>query len=242
MIRVSTRRDSEAADPLDRQVLDRPQQLRLRRRRQVRHLVEKQRALVRVLELAAPPAHAGRRPLLDPEQLRLEQRLDDRGAVDGNEGPLAPPAQLVNLPRHELLAGARFAFDEHREIGRGHALDAVAHGANREARSDERRRAVHAVPAGQAAPLRAFDLEDERGDVRRRVEELARPAVEHARRLEHGLDTRAMMRHAARHVEASSRRLRRARSGSSQSVMDRACTSARKHLLESLRARKSCLS
>ncbi len=191
MIRVSTRREPNPPTRSTDEILNRPQQLRLRRRRQVRHFVEKQRSLVRVLELAAPPADAGRRPLLDPEQLRLEQRLDDGGAVDGDERALVPAAQLVNLSRDELLAGARFALDEHGEIGRGHALDAVAHGANREARSDEGRRAVRAVAARQAAPLRAFNLEEQRGDVRRRVEELTRPAVEHPRRLEHGFQIRA---------------------------------------------------
>jgi len=33
------------------------------------------------------PAHAGRRPVLDAEQFGLEQRLDERGAVDRHEGP-----------------------------------------------------------------------------------------------------------------------------------------------------------
>ena len=42
-----------AADPLDGQILNRPQQLGLRRQRQVRHFVQKQRAAVGVLELSA---------------------------------------------------------------------------------------------------------------------------------------------------------------------------------------------
>ena len=157
---------------------------------------------MRVLELAAPPADARRGPVLDSEQLRLEQGLDDGRAVDGDEGPFVTPAELVNLTGDELLAGARLALDQHREIGGGHALDAVAHDADPEARSDEGRGTVHAVATGQAAPLRPLDLEDERSDVRRRIEKLARPAVEHARRLEHGFETRAMMWDATRHVEA----------------------------------------
>ena len=132
----------EPADPLDRQILNRPQQLRLRRRREVRDLVEEQRPLVRVLELSTPPTHAGRRPLLDPEQLRFEQRLDDRRTVDGDERPLVPPTELVNLAGDELFARAALALDEHSEIGRGHTLDPVAHGPDREARSDQGRRAV----------------------------------------------------------------------------------------------------
>ena len=114
MIRMSTTRDAGAADALDRQLLDRAQQLRLRRRRQVRHLVEEQRAAVRVLELAAPAAHAGGGALLDAEQLGLEQRLDDRRAVDGDERPVAAPAQVVNLARDQFLAGAALPFDQAR--------------------------------------------------------------------------------------------------------------------------------
>ena len=45
--------------------------------------------VVRVLELAAPAAHAGRGALLDAEQLGLQQRFDDRRAVHGDEGPVA---------------------------------------------------------------------------------------------------------------------------------------------------------
>ena len=76
-MRVLTRLRAGAADPLDGQVLDHAQQLGLRRERQVGHLVEEQRAAVRVLELAAPAAHAGRGALLDAEELGFEQRLDD---------------------------------------------------------------------------------------------------------------------------------------------------------------------
>ena len=115
-----------AADALDGQVLHRAQQLGLRRERQVRHFVEEQRAHVGVLELAAAAAHAGRRAILDAEELGFEQRLDHRRAVDGHERSAAPAAQLVNLTRHQLLARAALAFDEHGEIGGGDALDALA--------------------------------------------------------------------------------------------------------------------
>ena len=61
-----------------------------------------------MLELAAPPPYAGCRALLDAKQLRLEQGLDYSRAVDGDERASATPAQLVHLPRNELLAGAAF--------------------------------------------------------------------------------------------------------------------------------------
>ena len=73
------------ADALDREILDGAQQLRLCRRGEIGDLVEEQRAFMRVLELAAAAANAGGRALLDAEQLRLEQCLDDRRAVDRDE-------------------------------------------------------------------------------------------------------------------------------------------------------------
>src|SRR5438045_4901040 len=90
-----------SANTLDRHLLDRPQQLRLRGERQVRDLVQEQRAALGMLELSEPPAHTGCRPFLDAEQLGLEQRLDERRAVDGDERSGTPPADFVNLPRHE---------------------------------------------------------------------------------------------------------------------------------------------
>ena len=115
-----------AADALDREILDGPQQLGLRRQRQVGHFVEEQRAAVGVLELAAAAADAGGRALFDAEQLGLEQRLDQRRAVDGDERPVAAPAQLVDLARDQLLADAALAFQQHREIGGRHSLDRSA--------------------------------------------------------------------------------------------------------------------
>jgi hypothetical protein len=100
------------ADTLDRHFLDGAQQLGLRRRGEIRDLVEKQRAAMRVLEFAAPRSHARRDAILDPEQLRLEQRLDDRRAVDRDEGTLAARGQIVNLLRDELLPYAALPFDQ----------------------------------------------------------------------------------------------------------------------------------
>ena len=125
-----------AADPFDRQVLKRAQQLRLRRERQVGDLVEKQRAAVCAFELSAAPAHAGRRPVLDAEELGLEQRLDNRRAIDRHERPAPARADFVNLPRDQLLAGAALAVDERDEVRCRHSLDAIAHGLHDRTRSD----------------------------------------------------------------------------------------------------------
>ena len=71
-----------AAHALDRHILNGPQQFRLRGERQIGCLVEKQRAAVGVLELAASAADAGRCAVLDSEELRLEYRLDHSRTAD----------------------------------------------------------------------------------------------------------------------------------------------------------------
>src|SRR5205823_13508663 len=50
------------------------------------------------------------------EELRLEQRVGDAGAVDRHERSLAPAAAAVNQPRDDLLADARLARDQHLRV------------------------------------------------------------------------------------------------------------------------------
>ena len=100
--RVEIARDV-APDPFHRHLLNHTQQLRLGRQRQVCDLIEEQRPAVRELELAGATAYAGCRTVLDPEELRLEQRLDERGAVDRDERPLGARTLLVDGPGDEFL-------------------------------------------------------------------------------------------------------------------------------------------
>ncbi len=110
-----------AAHSFDGQILDGAQQLGLRRQRKVRDLVEEQGAAVGVLELAAPAFHAGRGPFFDAEELRLEQRVDQRRAVDRHERAISPTTELVNLTRDKLLPDPTLSLErpvaEHRNIG-----------------------------------------------------------------------------------------------------------------------------
>ena len=86
MMRTSTRVDLVGAERLDRPLLQHAQQLGLRRQRHLGDLVEQQRAAVGRLEAAvAALDRAGERAALVAEQLRLEQRLRERRAVDGDE-------------------------------------------------------------------------------------------------------------------------------------------------------------
>ena len=50
--------------------------------------------------------------LLVPEQLRLEQLVQQRGAVDGQKRLIAPLADPVHVARGQLLAAAALALDE----------------------------------------------------------------------------------------------------------------------------------
>ena len=86
MMRTSTRVDLVRAERLDGPLLQHAQQLGLGRQRDLGDLVEQQRAAVGRLEAAvAALDRAGERAALVAEQLGLEQRLGERGAVDRDE-------------------------------------------------------------------------------------------------------------------------------------------------------------
>ena len=72
-------------------------------------------------------AGAGERALLVAEQLRLEQRLGNRRAVDGHERTVGARAQRVQRAGEQLLAGAALAFEEHGRVGGGRAVQLLRH-------------------------------------------------------------------------------------------------------------------
>ena len=61
---------------------------------------------------------AGEGALLVAEELGLDQVARDRRHVDGDEGPLPALAVIVQRARDEFLAGAGFAGDHDRQVGR----------------------------------------------------------------------------------------------------------------------------
>ena len=127
-----------APDPLERALLQDAQELDLRPHRDLADLVEEQRAAVRLLE--APDAAlvgAGERALLVPEQLALEERLGERGAVQRDERLLGARAERVDRAGELPLAGAALAGDEDRRPrARDLARDAIDL-LHRGARADE---------------------------------------------------------------------------------------------------------
>src|SRR5256885_6101028 len=128
-----------AAEALELALLEHAQDLGLGHRREVGALVEEERAPAGQLEAALlPPRRAGERALLVAEQLRLEQRLGQRGAVDRDERAAAPRRARVDRAGDELLAGAALALDEHRRGAAGDLLEERHHPAERGARADDR--------------------------------------------------------------------------------------------------------
>ena len=71
--------------------------------------------------------YTGGRPVFDAEELGLEQRLNERRAIDRHERSATARADLVNLPGDQLLADTAFAVYERDEVRDCHTLDALAH-------------------------------------------------------------------------------------------------------------------
>jgi hypothetical protein len=148
-----------------------------------------------------PPAAAGERPAPVPEQLALEQRLGERGAVDGQERPLGARPRAMDAARHQLLAGAGLAFDEHRDRRRRRALHECEHRRHRGRAPDDVGKAHPADQiATQGADLRPQALlgrlqagvelgvlERHRDAARQRLEEGQVGVVERARVAVHHL-------------------------------------------------------
>src|SRR5256886_13194337 len=128
-----------AAEALELALLEHAQDLGLGHGREAGDLVEEERAPVGQLEAALlPPRRAGERALLVAEQLRLEQRLGERGAVDRDERAAAPRRARVDGAGDELLAGAALALDEHRGGAARDLLEERHHPAEGGARADDR--------------------------------------------------------------------------------------------------------
>ena len=126
------------------------QQLDLQVRWHLGDLVEEQRAAVRTLEEALMLTFGPREAaLLMPEQLALNQIGGDGTAVDGDERPIAAPAEVMHGARNELLAGPALSGDEHAECRAGHPRDLLVH------RFHRRRAAPQVAELPAVLPARA---------------------------------------------------------------------------------------
>ena len=110
MMRTSTLIGWLPPDALEGAGLQHAQNLGLGGGRHVADLIQEERAVVALLELAdALHGRAGEGAALVAEQFAFEQLLGNGGAVDGQERLLAAVAVMVNGPRDQFLAGAAFA-------------------------------------------------------------------------------------------------------------------------------------
>ena len=113
-----------AAELGELRVLEDVEQLGLQRRFHLADLVEEDGAGVGLFELAdARRGGAGEGALLVAEQLAFEQLTRQRGAVHLDERPVLARRTLVDGARHELLADAALAADEHGDVAVRHLLD-----------------------------------------------------------------------------------------------------------------------
>src|ERR1043165_942270 len=110
------------ADAAKLAVLEKAKELCLRGQRHLADFVQEERAAVgRLDEARAVAVGAGERAAHAAEELRLDERLRKRRAVDGGEGLGAPRRVAVDGARDELLAGAGLAEDADRDVAAGDA-------------------------------------------------------------------------------------------------------------------------
>src|SRR4029077_15789161 len=107
-----------AADAVELALREHAQEPRLQRQRHVADLIEEERAAIRLLEASAPLRIRSREgAALVSEKLGLEKVGRNGGSVEGDERAAGARAVLVQGAGDELLAGAGFAGDEHRDRG-----------------------------------------------------------------------------------------------------------------------------
>ena len=117
-----------AADAIELPIGQHAQQARLQVRWHVADFIQKQCATVSLFEAATAHGRGtGERPPFVPKQLALQQVLRNRGGVNRNERLGGARAVTVQRARHQFLAGARFAVDEHRRMRLGKTADGAKH-------------------------------------------------------------------------------------------------------------------
>jgi hypothetical protein len=152
-----------AAEPLDPVVLQEAEELDLEGRRQLADLVEEEGAAVRRLDAAAAlGVGAGEGALLVAEELALEQRLRDRRAVDGHEGPRGPRGEPVDRAGRDLLARAALAREEDGGIDGRHLADRGEHLLHARARPEHPLEAAGRRALSQLAVLRLERVQAQR--------------------------------------------------------------------------------
>src|SRR5262249_41186641 len=132
--------------------LERSEELRLERYRQLAYLVEEQRAAVRFLE---EPLSVEKRAAEGAsgvaEEFALDEVLRDRAAIHGDEWAVRALRGVVDRTRCDLLARTGFARDEHGGVARRHPLEDGVHASHLDAGAKE---LSEAIPVGEAYAYR----------------------------------------------------------------------------------------
>src|SRR5580692_43680 len=89
-----------------------PQQLGLHGQRHIANLIEKNRAVIRLLEFPnMPAARSGERSLLMSEKFRFNQLRWNRRTVQSHKRSRGPRTAFMNRPRHQLFPRPRLPED-----------------------------------------------------------------------------------------------------------------------------------
>src|SRR6266542_3837143 len=127
-----------ASDFLKGLLLQDAQDFRLRADAHVADFVKEERAAVGELEFSfAFVDRAGERPFAMAEQLRLDQLLRNRRAIDVDERLLGAMRPAMKSARDDLLSAAIFAGDQHAAVRRRGAPDLLLQRAHGIALADE---------------------------------------------------------------------------------------------------------
>src|SRR5438445_9713194 len=125
-------------DPPDLALLQNAQQLCLQRRGHRVYLIEKNRAEIRLFEQATLIRHrTGKCALFVTKQLRLQQVLRQRAAIDRDEGMMLPVAVEMQTARDQLLASAAFSLDQNGAVSIGDFIDEIVNLLHLPARADD---------------------------------------------------------------------------------------------------------
>ncbi len=125
------------ADALKGLIHQNPQYLVLRFAWQLRNIIDKKRAPVRLLECASLAAIRSVR-LIDPEQFKLHTVGGDSGSIDHNKRPACARRLRMERTRRKLLSGARRADNKDPAVGRSNALDRLTQLSDSSGAADKR--------------------------------------------------------------------------------------------------------
>ena len=183
------------ADALELPLLKHPQKLHLHARTHCADFVEKQRPFVRLLEPALAGADgAGKRAAHVSEQLRLQECLRNRTAVERDETLRAPRAVVMDSARDNLFACSCLACHQDGAGGSRHGFEQLKQVAHGGASADDALELVTLLEL--RSEVRVFSLEPallERGvqrvqqfvELKRLGDEVGRPPLDRFDRVLH---------------------------------------------------------